>query len=114
MKIVGICSLLRGEIKGNIRKANDYCRFAAQEGVVPLAPHTIFTQFLDDTIPEERLIGLTLGLELIKRVDEVWVFGVRISEGMEAEILLAEQMDIPIKYFNEKCERVEADACRVP
>ena len=105
MNMVYVCSPLKGDIERNIRKANGYCRFAAKQGVVPLAPHTIFTQFLDDTIPEERLMGMGFGLEILKRVEEVWVFGKKISEGMAAEISVAKQLNIPIKYFDERCER---------
>lgn len=83
MRLVYICSPLRGDIERNIRKANGYCRFAASKSVVPIAPHVMFTGFLDDTIAEERQTGLAIGLELLKRCDEVWVFGKRISEGMQ-------------------------------
>lgn len=31
---------------------------------------------------------------------EIWVFGTYISAGMQDEILLAQQWEIPIKYFN--------------
>lgn len=105
MKLVYICSPLRGDVGRNIRKANGYCRFAATKSVVPIAPHAMFTGFLDDTIPEEREIGLAMGLELLKHCSELWVFGNRMSEGMKAEIKVAEEMNIPIKYFDEKCER---------
>jgi hypothetical protein len=35
---------------------------------------------------------------LIKRADEVWVFG-KVSDGVLAEIKLAKQMKKPIKFF---------------
>ena len=104
MEFVYIVSPLRGKVKENIRRANDYCRFAAQQGVVPLAPHVMFTGFLDDTIPEERQMGMTLGIEIIKTCSAVWVFGSTISEGMRAEIMLAQELNIPIIYYNEKFE----------
>lgn len=106
MKFVYVCSPLRGDLERNIRKANGYCRFAVKQGVLPLAPHAIFTGFLDDTIPEERQAGIDLGLELLKRSDEIWVFGERISEGMLAEIEAAKEMRIPIHFYSEKCEEV--------
>lgn len=107
MKFMYICSPLRGDVERKIQKANGYCRFAVREGVLPFAPHAIFSGFLDDIIPEERQMGVTLGLEILKRCEEVWVIGDRISEGMEAEILVADQLNIPVKYFDEKCERKE-------
>lgn len=105
MKFVYVCSPLRGDVERNIRKANGYCRFAVQQGVLPFAPHAIFTGFLDDTIPEERRLGMTLGIELLKRSDELWVFGKKITEGMQSEIKAAVELNIPIQYFDERCER---------
>jgi len=106
LKLVYICSPLRGDIEGNIRRANRYCRFAAWEAVVPLAPHTIFTQFLDDNDKEERNAGRYLGLELLKRCDELWCFGDKITEGMNAEIKISKKLQIPVVYFNDRCERL--------
>jgi len=101
MKIVYICSPLRGNLEGNIKKAIDYCSYAESQGVVPLAPHTIFTQFLNDTIPEQREKGLKLGLELLKRCDELWVCGNVISQGMKDEVEEARQQNIPTRYIKE-------------
>lgn len=96
MKIVYICSPLRGDIQGNIMNARQYCRMAAAMGVVPLAPHTIFTSYLDDEIPEQREQGLHMGRELLLKCDELWFMGTVISQGMEAEIRLARQNGIPV------------------
>lgn len=108
MKLVYICSPLRGDVERNIRKANGYCRFAATKSVVPIAPHAMFTGFLDDAIPEEREMGLAMGLELLKRCSELWVFGEKFSEGMKAEIKAPEELNITIKYCDEKCGRKSA------
>ena len=91
-------------MEDNERRARRYCRFAAQSGTVPLAPHLIFTQFLDDTVTEERETGLRLGKRLLKRCEELWVFGSYISEGMKGEIETAKQRGIPVKYFDGECE----------
>jgi hypothetical protein len=99
--MVYICSPLRGNIEENINKATSYCAYAAEQGVIPLAPHTMFTKFLDDTIPQQRQKGLSLGLELLKRCDELWVCGSIISQGMKSEIAAARQLNIPTRYLNE-------------
>jgi hypothetical protein len=39
------------------------------------------------------------GKALLAMCKEVWVFGDIISSGMQAEIELAEELGIPIKYF---------------
>ena len=61
-------------------------RFAVNKGYVPIAPHLLFPQFLDNDNPEERELGLFFGNSLMCKRAEVWVFGSRISSGMEAEI----------------------------
>jgi len=97
-KLVYICSPLRGDIERNIIKAQSYCREAVELGVIPIAPHVYFTQFLNDLIPEERKIGMELGIELLKKCDEVWVYGIQNqSEGMKAEIELAKELGIPVR-----------------
>lgn len=101
MKMVYICSPLRGDIDENIKNAVCYSKDAANQGVLPLAPHTIFTQYLNDLIPAERQQGLKMGLELLARCDELWVYGSLISEGMQAEILYAKEHNMPIKYQEE-------------
>ena len=92
-----ICSPLRGDYSKNIGRALKYCREVALQGDIPIAPHIYFTQFLDDTIPSEREIGLKFGLELVKLCDMVYVYG-KPSEGMQAEIKLAEQLGVEVIY----------------
>lgn len=107
MKFAYICSPYSGNIEYNLDKARRYCRFATQQTVVPLAPHVIFTQFLDDNIREEREAGLYLGKELLRKCQEVWVFGNKLTAGMAEELKLAQQLNMPIRYFDEKCEEKE-------
>ncbi len=106
MKLVYICSPLRGDVERNIRKANGYCLFAATKSAVPIAPHVMFTGFLDDNILEEREMGLAMGLELLKCCSELWAFGSRVSAGMLAEIEAAKRLNIQIRHFTDKCEEV--------
>ena len=97
MKKVYICSPCRGDYEKNIAKAQEYCRAAALAGAIPIAPHVYLTQFLSDTVPAERELGLSLGLELLRDCDEVWVYGITApSAGMAAEIKLADELGIPV------------------
>jgi len=57
MKYVFICSPYRPvgedpetELRKNIDQAKRACRLAVSRGLIPLAPHLYFTQFLDDNI----------------------------------------------------------------
>lgn len=81
-------------------KARQYCKYVANRGHIPYAPHLLFTQFMDDTIPEERAAGIAMGKEMLKRCDELWVFGEVISEGMASEIDLAKELGIPIRSIS--------------
>ena len=101
MKLVYICSPLRGAMKENIKKANRYCEYAAGCDTVPLAPHAIFTAYLQDNIPEQREKGLKMGLALLRRCDELWCCGDEITRGMQGEIDLATKLNIPIVYVLE-------------
>lgn len=105
-KLVFVCSPYRDNVVSNRAKATRYCYFAFTKGYVPYAPHLHNPQFLDEEDPEERSAGIELGLEVMKRVDELWCFGNKLTEGMEAEIRMAHQHKIPIRYFTDKCEEV--------
>ena len=52
--IVYICSPYAGEIEKNVKAAQGYSRFAVEKGYIPIAPHLLFPQFLNDANPKER------------------------------------------------------------
>ena len=101
MKIVYVCSPLRGDIEVNIRNAREYCRKTVAMGFIPIAPHTIYTEYLDDREPAQRRQGLLIGLELLQKCDELWAFGTVTSEGMDKEIELAREYGIPVYRIDE-------------
>lgn len=104
MPWVYIASPLRGDVERNIENAKDYCRFAIKQNVVPMCPHIYFTLFLNDGAEIERRIGLILGLQMLKRCKEVWVFGGYISLGMDREIRMAQRWNIPVRFFDVNCK----------
>ena len=106
--LVYIAFPFAGDAECNTRKAQDYCRFAVSKNYVPLAPHLMYPQFLDDNDKSERELGLFFALVLLGKCDELWIFGERISNGMAREIAKAEKRGIPIKRFNSKCKEVTA------
>lgn len=107
MKLVYVCSPLRGDMEGNIKRATQYSAYAAGCGVIPIAPHVAWNGVFDDTIPEKRDAALMLGLELLKRCDEIWVMGNEISQGMQGEIDEAKRLRMPTIYVLD--EQVEKD-----
>ena len=104
--IVYICSPYAGEIEKNVKAAQESSRFAVEKGYIPIAPHLLFPQFLNDANPKERQLGLFFGNALMSKCSEVWVFGSRISAGMEAEINRAKWKNYRLRYFTETCEEV--------
>ena len=99
-RLVYICSPLRGDLEKNMKKARSYCREAMENNpdVVPVAPHIYCTQFTDDTVPAERMAGMEMGIALLSKCSELWVYGIEnASEGMKAEIEYAKQHKIMVK-----------------
>lgn len=99
--LVYICSPFAGEVKKNIRKARLYSRLAVKRGYLPITPHLLFPQFLNDRDEFERKLGMKMGLVLMLKCREVWVFG-QPSAGMNTEIKRALLKGMPVRYFNEK------------
>ena len=102
--IVYICSPYSVNVNRNIEMARKYCRFAVDKHYLPIAPHLLFTQFMDDTIPEERETAIFMNFVLMSKCAEMWVFGYVISAGMQAEINRAKRKNIKIRYFTEELE----------
>ena len=101
IKLVYIASPYAGDIEYNTRKAIEYCRYAVEHGVIPLAPHLLFPRFLSELNPEERELGISMGLTLIAKCSELWVFGDKITTGMHREIARAEKLGMTVKYLGE-------------
>ena len=97
MKKVYICSPYRGDVETNVQNARKYCRAAVELSCLPIAPHLLFPQFLDDDNPRERERGMIIAHELIFMCDELWAFGLdNPSEGMGKEICWAEGAGVPV------------------
>ena len=95
--MVYICSPLSGNIAANQRNAHRYCRSVVERGGIPLAPHLLFPQFMDDTSAEERDLAIFMDIVLLSKCSELWVFGERISKGMSMEIEKAKRKGQPIR-----------------
>ena len=71
-KLIYICSPCRGNdgnYEHNIEMAQYYCRTVMHmfPNLLPIAPHVYFTQFLDDSDPCERRMGMDAGMELLEQ-----------------------------------------------
>lgn len=82
--------------KRNFYMREHIIRFVLQKGYTPTCAFMMYSYFLLDTVDRKSLIAANN--DLIRRSDELWVFG-EISDGVKEEIILAEKLDMPIRYF---------------
>lgn len=103
--LVYICSPYAGDIERNTCRARAFSRFAVEKKYIPIAPHLLCPQYLDEET--ERWLGLKMGIVFLGKCEEVWVFGDVISEGMAAEIDKAKRMRKKIRYFTDGLQEKE-------
>jgi hypothetical protein len=108
--LVFICSPLAGDVEHNLERARRYCRFAVTKGAIPLAPHLLFPQFMDDGDKTQRNLAILMGLVLLSKCHELWRFGNKISPGMAIELEKAKRLGIPVWHFTGQCAEVKEHA----
>lgn len=100
MKIIYIAHPISGDVAGNLRKIKQIVRMINLEypDVVPLVPYYVDCLALDDSNPIERQRGIDNDTAILKSglINEMWLYGDRISNGMRAEIELAKSMGMPV------------------
>lgn len=100
MKIVYIAHPISGDVHGNIEKILSIIKEInlTREDIVPFAPYIPDVLAMDDSVPEERERGIKNDIQILRSgmVDELWVYGERISGGVAAEIDLAFELNIPV------------------
>ena len=104
--VVYICSPFSGNMERNAENARRYCRFAVDSGYIPLAPHLLFPQFMNENDAAERRLALFMDIALLSKCAQLWVFGGNITKGMGIEIEKAKYKRQPIRYFTEGCKEV--------
>jgi hypothetical protein len=73
------------------------CKYALEQGVVPLNPFNLWAYFLDDLV--ERDLVRRANHNIVRTADQIWVFG-PIADGVLAEINYAIELKKPIRYFS--------------
>lgn len=100
-QLIFICSPFHSDDKVrqniNLENAKTYCRLAYGQGYIPIAPHLLFPQFLNDDNKIERENGIKMSKQLLLKCSEIWVCGDYITNGMEQEISFANENHIPVK-----------------
>ncbi len=103
-KIMYVIHEVGGDVPGNIKKIQEVCRKYHTQEVIPFAPYLLALQYLDDSNPEERALGITANTEFILRgiIDEMGVFGTKIGRGGFGELKLGTRLCIPIKVYDKR------------
>lgn len=97
--LVLVESPFAGDVDRNLAYLRDAMRDCIQRGEAPFASHMLYTQFLDDDVPEERAAGIESGLAWGRHAERTVVYAdLGISRGMQFGIDRAEQEGRPIKY----------------
>lgn len=92
------------ELKANLDRAERACELIMAAGGIPLCSplYCIYGLNLDEQNPDDRALGLEIGMDMLRNADEVNVFSEHISEGMAAEIQVASQLGIPVRMLCEE------------
>ena len=101
MKLVSVESPYAGDVERNVRYAKACVRDCLKRGEAPYASHLFFTQegLLDDTVPEERKLGMEAGKawEVAARLSAVYT-DLGMSGGMKWGIEQAEKAGRKVEY----------------
>lgn len=97
-KIIFIGHPIRGAVEENMKKVLTLCEEVHKQGNIPVAPYLVSLQYLDDTVVEDRELGIESNHLCFHKhfVDELWLYGDHISQGMEDEVRVARANNIPV------------------
>ena len=95
--------IIESPYAGDVQTNTAYLRAALHDclmrGEAPFASHGLYTQCLDDTVPEERAMGIQAGFAFREVSDYTVVYeDLGISPGMQLGIDDAHKKTIPVKY----------------
>ncbi len=107
LPLVYVCSPYAGDVETNVMNAKRYSRFAMDQGTIPVTPHLLYPQFMDDGNVAEREKAMHFNYVLLGKCKEVWVFGGVITHGMAHEISIARKRHMVIRWFTQDMKEVE-------
>lgn len=99
MRRVIIESLFAGDTQRNVEYARACMLDCLKRDEAPFASHLLYTQVLDDTKLDERVLGIHAGFAWGERADATVVYtDLGISSGMEQGIKHAGAWGRPVEY----------------
>lgn len=90
-----------GDVEANVAYARECIRDCLLRGEAPYASHLLYTQpgVLDDTVKEERLLGMKAGMAWGAQASRTVVYiDMGISSGMIYGIEMAKKAGRPVEY----------------
>jgi hypothetical protein len=98
-KTIFIAHPISGDVENNLKKVMDICKEIHTVDTIPIFPSSLWRNYLPVGDVTKHWAGL-VNDEYFKRgmVDEVWVYGEIITEGMKKEIDLAYAYEIPVIF----------------
>ena len=104
MKVIYIAHPISGDVAGNLKKIIRISRKInlKEPNVVPFAPYYLDCLSLNDNSIKERERGIRNDHFLIKKgfIDEIRLYGNRISKGMREEVRIGRELGIIIIPMN--------------
>ena len=92
--LVVIESPYKGKVKQNVAYAQKCMSDSLLRGECPFASHLLYTQVLDDTVPELRSMGMSRAFEWYRHADLMAVYIDKgISDGMKMGMEVAESSE---------------------
>lgn len=98
MTPVYLLSPLSGDVEANLAYARRALLDSLRRGEAPFAPHLLYTQVLDDRVPADRALGMTVGAAFLPLVARGAAYvDLGVSPGMRAEIDALRELGVPIE-----------------
>lgn len=99
MKKVILESPYAGDVERNIQYARQCLKDSLNRNEAPIASHLLYTQVLNDNVPNERELGIDAGL-VWKDVADLHVFYIDygMSKGMEYALEKAKENNIKTEF----------------
>lgn len=107
LPLVYVCSPYAGDVENNVANAKKYSRFTVENNAIPVTPHLLYPQFMDDANEQEREMAMHFNYVLLGKCTEVWVFGGVVSRGMAREINVAKKRRMKIRWFTWEMKEVK-------
>lgn len=99
MQMVMVMTQVTGCEEIDRQRAEDYCRYAAHKGKIPVSPYLAFHGIFKDELGG-AVEGILL-LRLMEKADEVWVFGFEQGEARrKREAAVRKRYGAKARYFS--------------